>query len=385
MKKKIVHLLMIEDSFGDARLIYEMLRDSSTIDFKIEQAFRLSTGLELLKSKDFDIVLLDLALPDSFGLDTLKSVIPEAKGIPIVVMTANDDEALGIKAVQLGAQDYIMKLQYDSYTFVKALCFAIERKKNEEILAYQTKLLDNVNDAIIVLDKDFKITSWNKAAEKIYGWKENEAVGRKICDLITSGFCKQKRQESLIFLSEGQINLNETVHLSRTGKKLYIEERTIAMFSSDGILTGYICLNRDITDSKILQEKLKSTNSLIQVIFDHTNIMLALLDNNFNFIKVNQAFAKADMHEPEFYIGKNHFDLFPDLENESIFKNVITTGQAYTVSAKSFENKSTIDRSGTYWNLDLIPVKDQQGEITGLILSILDATNRFREQALTVD
>lgn len=308
---------MVEDSFCDARLIYEMLRDSLTIDFKIEQAFRLSTGLEMLKTKEFDIILLDLALPDSFGLDTLKCFLNEARGIPIVVMTANDDEELGIKAVHLGAQDYIIKLQYDSYSFVKALCFAIERKKNEEILAYQTKLLNSVNDGIAVTDNDLKIVSWNTSAEKIFGWKENEVIGNRINDLIDPLLFDKIKTEAKVYLDEGKEYLLEINCRNRNGDSILVEMKILAILSKEGIMTGLIFISRELENYKTAIHCLQDNpDSLLQPDFDNTNQKLVFLDQQFNIVRVNKAFSQSCQLNPDSFIGRNIFELLNEKHNK---------------------------------------------------------------------
>ena len=134
MKDKHIKVLLVEDNPGDARLIQEMLTEIRGATFNFERADRLSTGLEHLVEGRIDVVLLDLGLPDSQGLDTFDKAYAQAPEVPIVVLTALDDEALAIRAVREGAQDYLVKGQVDSNLLARAIRYAIERKKAEEAL-----------------------------------------------------------------------------------------------------------------------------------------------------------------------------------------------------------------------------------------------------------
>ncbi len=122
-----IDVLLVEDSAADADLVREALSDSSVNSFQITQAGRLSDALARLQDHDYDIVLLDLSLPDQQGLRTLQQARGAASGVPIVVMTGLDDEAIALKAVQSGAQDYLVKGEVESRNLPRTLRHAIER------------------------------------------------------------------------------------------------------------------------------------------------------------------------------------------------------------------------------------------------------------------
>src|SRR5919206_4107113 len=101
------NVLLIEDNPGDARLIREMIADHPDAPFNLHFADRLSLGLEHLSSGETGLVLLDLSLPDSFGLETFAKVYAHAPTVPIIVLTGNDDQTVALSAVKGGAQDYL--------------------------------------------------------------------------------------------------------------------------------------------------------------------------------------------------------------------------------------------------------------------------------------
>jgi PAS domain S-box-containing protein len=147
VKEGKIRILLIEDNPGDVRLIQEMLKENSGIQFKLGHCDNLSTGLQKLQKENFDILLLDLGLPDSKGLDTLKKVSDQVKEIPIVVLTSLDDKEVGIEAVQEGAQDYLIKGQIGGNLLVPVIQYAIERKKIEKALSAAKRQLEYVIDS----------------------------------------------------------------------------------------------------------------------------------------------------------------------------------------------------------------------------------------------
>jgi DNA-binding response OmpR family regulator len=115
----------VEDNPGDARLIREMLKEAAAAQFELVHVVRLDEALKLLGEASFDVLLLDLTLPDSQGLDTFFRVYRQAPEVPIVVLTGLADEVIGVESVKGGAQDYLVKGQVDSNLLARALCYAI--------------------------------------------------------------------------------------------------------------------------------------------------------------------------------------------------------------------------------------------------------------------
>ena len=129
-----IKILLIEDNPGDVRLIQEMLADEKGDFFTVECHDRLSGALHRLTENRVDVVLLDLGLPDSQGLDTYARVHAQFPRLPIIVLSGLHDENIAVRAVRKGAQDYLVKGQIDGKLLVRSMRYAIERKKAEEAL-----------------------------------------------------------------------------------------------------------------------------------------------------------------------------------------------------------------------------------------------------------
>ena len=135
-----VEVLLVEDNPADVLLIREALGDTTLAKFNITHIERLSEIRDRLRSGSYDVVLIDLELPDSHGLDTYRQVRTCAGGLPIIVLTGSDDEAMGISALREGAQEYLVKGQLSERSLARALRYAIEKKNIEERLRQAQKM-----------------------------------------------------------------------------------------------------------------------------------------------------------------------------------------------------------------------------------------------------
>jgi two-component system cell cycle response regulator len=134
--------LLIDDDPEDARLVREMLAEGGFARFDLEVTDRLADGMRRVSAEDIDVVLLDLCLPDSQGVNTIAILRAHAPDLPIVVLTRTTDETTGVQALNAGAQEYLLKAQASSVVLVRALRYAIERKRLELALQQMTLVDD---------------------------------------------------------------------------------------------------------------------------------------------------------------------------------------------------------------------------------------------------
>ncbi|QTA89328.1 PAS domain S-box protein [Desulfonema magnum] len=150
------------------------------------------------------------------------------------------------------------------------------------------------------------------------------------------------------------------------------------IFLEDAFRKSHEELGRRVKEGS---SELNDTNALFEKLFSSTHVLLAYMDTEFNFLKVNHAYASADEREPEFFIGKNHFDLYPNKENKAIFREVVRTGNPYFAYAKPFEYHYNPEQGESYWDWSIEPIKEPEGTISGLVLSLINVTNRIRAEA----
>ena len=256
-----------------------------------------------------------------------------------------------------------------------------ERKQLEEEIKHQwaqfAAIIDNFADSLYVVDpKTYEVLLVNKALEKALGRNPvgglcyKEFQGRNTpCDFCTNDEILKDRKP---YLWEH--------HNPLLGKDFLLTDQIIRW--PDGREVRYE-IAIDISGRKQTEKELRTANEVFEKILSTTHMAVAYLDRDFNFIRVNRAYAGADGHDEAFFVSKNHFDLYPHPENERIFRRVVETGEAYSTLAKAFEYPERPERGVSYWDWTLHPVKDNTGAVEGLLLCLLDVSERVRaEKAL---
>jgi PAS domain S-box-containing protein len=182
-----VKILLVEDNPGDARLIRVYLTEAGIPALELVHAGRLDESLSLVRETDFDIVLLDLSLPDASGLEGLSKMREAATTHPIVVLTGLNDEVVALEALRKGAQDYLIKDQIGNVLLARSIRYAIERKRIEVELAGEAErasmLFEDAPDASTLTDLQGTIIDGNRAAEKLFGYRHEELVGKNLLKL----------------------------------------------------------------------------------------------------------------------------------------------------------------------------------------------------------
>ncbi len=251
MTHPVIQVLLIEDNPGDARLLQELLVEVQSTQFEIVQVDRLSQGLEQLQSHRFDVILLDLSLPDTQGLDTFIALHQRDRNTPIIVITGLNDETLASRAVQSGAQDYLVKDQVTGDVLVRSIRYALDRKRAENKIREQAALLDIATDAILVRDLNHQILFWNKGAERLYGWSAEEIVGTTD-DILYSQPLPQLQEAQRILLERGEWT-GELKRLTRSGKEVIVESRWTLMRDDAGNPKSILVVSTDVTEKKKLE------------------------------------------------------------------------------------------------------------------------------------
>src|SRR6202795_1740734 len=187
-KKSTKMLLLVEDNPGDARLLHWMINEQGSNNMQLMHVECMSDAEKHLAERAFDIILLDLGLPDAQGLGAVRWAHAVAPRVPLVVLTSLDDESLAAQALQEGAQDYLIKGQIETRGLFRALRYAVERKTMEEELFVEKEraqvTLNCIGDAVACTDSSGNLTFLNLVAEKMTGWPLTEAAGRPLVDTL---------------------------------------------------------------------------------------------------------------------------------------------------------------------------------------------------------
>ena len=248
---------------------------------------------------------------------------------------------------------------------------AVER---ELLLKHFEYLTRYANDIILVADESGHIVEANERAVEAYGYTREELLRMNVVDFRDPAedpavFKSQIKQ----FMAAGELRY-ETTDRRKDGTTFPVEVSARLIEVGDAkYLQGII---RDISERKRTEELIGRNNHLLEVVFSSIHVMIAYLDRDFNFVKVNKAYAATDQRTPEFFPGKNHFDLFPNEENEAIFRKAVETGETIIYYAKPFEFAEHPERGVTYWDWRLEPIKGPDGRVEGLLFSLLNVTEQ---------
>ncbi|WP_315788630.1 hybrid sensor histidine kinase/response regulator [Fischerella sp. JS2] len=281
MPEQPIKVLLVEDNPGDVRLLQEFLWDVTTAQFQLIPVERLDQTLKLLNQESFDVILLDLSLPDSQGLETFITLHHQAPAIPIIVLTGLDDENLALRAMQEGAQDYLVKGQVSGDLLVRCMRYAIERQRIEEALRQSEErfrvALKNSPIVVFNQDKELRYTwVYNTSA----GFINEEILGKQDLDLIAAADAQLLFDIKQCVLSTG-IGIRKEVSITTAQGIRYFDLTVEPLRNEAQEVVGVTCASIDISDRKLAEEKIREQAALLDVTTDA--IFVRDLDNRVIF------------------------------------------------------------------------------------------------------
>ena len=331
-----IRLLLLEDNPGDAHLVQTSLADQAPGEFAITTVGRLADALARIQTERFDAVLCDLGLPDSTGLGTAQKIIAADPALPLVVLTGSHNEDLGRAAIELGAQDYLVKGETSAPTIARTLRYSIERKRLENELheanetlerhvaertaeleiantmlrasaAHYRAITQTATDAIITADTEGNIAGWNAGAERLFGYTEAEALGKPLTRLMPARYRNGHIGGMRRVLAGGERHmLAKTVEmhgLTKTATEFPMELSVSDWKTSEGqFFTGII---RDITERKLAEDALARESYRNQVFLRNASDGVHILDANGNVLEVSDSFCQMLGYSREELIGAN--------------------------------------------------------------------------------
>jgi len=291
MNLEDIRILLVEDNPGDARLLQELVREPAGGRLRLEHVDRLGAALDLLNKRDFDAILLDLTLPDEQGLDTVLRVHSHAPKVPIVVLTGMDDEALAVRAVRAGAQDYLVKGRVDGDLLLRSVRYASERGRALEALErreeHYRSLIENSLDLISILKLDGTIRYASPSHERLLGHAPEDLVGQNAFTFVHPDDLPRLREA--FQRADGTTTIEFRFRDSEgVWRELECSTRNLSHLAGVG---GVVINARDITERRRLEEQLHHAqrleaigrlaggvahdfNNLLMVINGHSQMLL---------------------------------------------------------------------------------------------------------------
>ena len=253
-----MRILLVEDNPGDARLI-ELLLDEALDAGRLstrgrKRARSVDEAARLLTEHEFDIVLLDLSLPDAQGRDTYHRIQRSAPDLPVVALTGHDDEEMARELVSAGAQDYLVKGQVDARLLARALHYAVERKRSEEKLRLAAQVFDIALEGIVVADADHRVVSVNRAFSDLTGYSEAEVSGRPVCAEGGNGGIFQRLWAAQACGERWQ---GEGLCRRANGEEFPVWLNVSAVQDAAERVTHYVAAFNDISSLKRTEERLR--------------------------------------------------------------------------------------------------------------------------------
>ncbi|MBI4518099.1 MAG: PAS domain S-box protein [Deltaproteobacteria bacterium] len=259
-------LLLIEDNASDHRFLAAMLRRVPHMSFQLTGASSLKDGIEQLATAAFDLVLLDLGLPDSWGLDTFARVHAAAPHLPVIVLTSSDDIALSARAVQAGAQDFLVKGHVDANLLGRAIRYARARHRAEEALRQSEEkyrdLVENLNEVVCVVTTDGVITYISQVIEQTAGYQPSEMVGRRFADFIYPPDLEALMGSFMVAIA-GKPGPREFRAVTKSGAIRWLHSSSRLIQSGENLL-GLQAVIMDISDRKWAEDEVRSLNAELE-------------------------------------------------------------------------------------------------------------------------
>jgi diguanylate cyclase (GGDEF)-like protein/PAS domain S-box-containing protein len=261
-------ILLIEDDSEEARLVHEMLKESTSCVFELTHVESMRDAEIYLAGRSVDILLMDLGLADLPGLEAVRRVRAAAPHTSVVLLSSADDEEIAVAAIQEGAQDYLIKGQIEPRSLIRALVNSAARKMTEEALFLEKeraqKTLDCIGDAVICTDTSGNITFLNPVAERMTGWSLKDAAGRAMSE--TFRLVDATSRESILdpmakatFQNRAGKLPSNCVLIRRDGYEVFIEDSVAPIHNREGQVAGAVIVFRDVTATRLLEEKLAHT------------------------------------------------------------------------------------------------------------------------------
>ena len=258
----LIRVLLVEDNPGDARLLREAVAEVRGPEFEWVTVERLGEALRRLREERFDVVLLDLSLPDARGFETFARAAEEAPNLPIVVLTGLDDEELAVRTVQAGAQDYLVKAHVDGHPLVRAIRYAIERRRSTHALEESERrfraIFDQTFQLMGLLSPDGTLLEANQAALEYVAAAPADVMGRPFWETpwwTHDPELKTWVRDAVAEAASGKFVRQEVGHRGADGVVRSFDFSLKPVMDAEGRVSLLIPEGRDISERKRAEEE----------------------------------------------------------------------------------------------------------------------------------
>jgi len=394
----VISVLLIDDDATDKKLVRRaLLQNNRRVKFSVKAAKSLSQADTLMKEKEFDVVLLDLGLPDSTGIETVKKFRAINAELPVVILTGLEDEEAAIETIKAGADDYVNKGKLLEDLLVRSIRYSIERKKTELKLRQGEEkynaMLQSIGDHMSMMDRDFNILWANNIAKQIFG---EDIIGSK-CYKVYHGREEPCDGGNCILVKafrDGKVHEHKTQVTGKDGKTVYFHCTTnVSLKDEKGKPTAAIEISRNITERKQAEEAIQESEKKLSQIIQGSSAATFVINNKHIVTHWNKACENLTGISADEIVGtqKQWSALYPTeravmadlMIGEHTEKKIAAAyGEKYhksTIAEGAYEAEDffpKLGENGKWLFFAVAPLKDIEGKTIGAIETLQDITER---------
>lgn len=379
--KDTLSILIVEDDLIDRKLLTRLLTRSSLGHAQVTSVHCLNSAMEALASESFDVILSDLGLPDCHGIEAASRLQEVAPDIPLIVLSGLDDESTAIHAMQQGVQDYLIKGQVDSQVLVRAIRYAIERKKAEHTLQeaelrYRT-IFENSAVGIMMVDDQERLISWNRFTEELLGFSSDALFNRRVQDLYPEEEWHKIRAHKI--RQKGMQHHLETRMITQNKTIIDVDVSLSVLKDNEGNVIRTIGVIRDITERKRAEEALQKSDERFRQVVENAEEWIWEVDAEGLYTYVSPVVERIMGYRPEEMVGKMHFfDHFHPTDCDRLKKKAFEVF-AREDTFREFENKNLDKHGQVIWlSKSGVPILNECGFLIGYRGVDVDITERRR-------
>ncbi len=234
------------------------------------------------------------------------------------------------------------------------------------------------NVSFIMTDLDgteARVLEFSPGAEQLFGYSREEMIGRPVALLHPPDDVARFPEVFRAMAEQRHGFSGEALLIRRGGERFPALFTSYPLLDPQGEMVAALGVSVDISAQKQTEQALRRSNEELEAVFGSIRVLIAVMDPEFNFVRVNTAYATAAGGTPDDFKGRNHFELYPHEDNQRLFRHVVESGEACSVVARPFQHPAVREGQLSYWDWTLAPIKEG-ARVEGVVLTLIDVTER---------